>query len=77
MIKNFILLKNLRICSDGSLIIATSYFNRLKKFDIVNIVEKDFKCLQIVDQKQSMFFTNKSESIENTNTIYRQKYFKA
>jgi len=56
--KNYIVLKNLSICSDGSVIIVAGYVTFLKKFEKVRIFEKDFKSFQNIDHKQqsSYFF---------------------
>jgi hypothetical protein len=74
MFKSYVFLKNITICSDGSVLIFTYSFNYLKKFEKVKISEKDFKSFQNKFQNQSSFFTNKL--LDNKNYYYRQKYFK-
>lgn len=74
MNKTHIFLKNLNICSDGSIIIMNSYFNYLKRFDKIKISEKDFKSFQTTFQNKYLFCSNQLS--DNKNLQYRQKYFK-
>ena len=73
MIKSYVFLKNLNICSDGSTIVLPYCFNYLKKFEKVKILEKDLKTFQITFKNQSLFRSN--QLVDNKNLQYRQKYF--
>lgn len=74
MVKSYVFLKNLNICSDGSTIVMTYCFNYLKRFEKIKVFEKDLKSFQITFQNKSLSFSNKF--LDNKNLQYRQKYFK-